>query len=82
MVTVAETCRQLGISKVKFYELMNGGHIATVVLPTTDRPSRPAAQGGTPGGKRPVGHGGSRASRRVEQTEIDAFIKRNRVPAQ
>ncbi len=68
MVTVAEACRQLGISKVKFYELLNGGHIATVLLPT-------------PGGardKRRVGHGGPRASRRIEQAEINAFIERNR----
>ncbi len=71
MVTVAEACRQLGISKVKFYELLNGGHIATVL---------PTPGGGR--GKRRVGHGGPRASRRIEQAEINAFIERNRETAQ
>jgi predicted DNA-binding transcriptional regulator AlpA len=71
LVTVAEGCRQLRISKAKFYELINSGEIASVVLPS-------------PGGSRAprrIGEKGPKPARRIEQAEIDAFIERHRVQA-
>lgn len=68
--TVAEAAAQLGIGKVKFYELIKSGELATVELPTP----------GDGRARRRVGQAGPRASHRVEEAEIDAFIERNRQP--
>lgn len=39
-VSVAEACRQLGISKVKFYELMHAGEFKTMKLPPHTQQAR------------------------------------------
>jgi predicted DNA-binding transcriptional regulator AlpA len=71
LVTLAEAMEQLGIGKVKLYELINSGAIVTVELPTP---------GGT-AARRRVGESGPKKSRRIEQAEINAFIARNRAEA-
>lgn len=45
-VTVAEACKQLGIGKTKFYELLAAGEIETFTIPTRNniRPSRRVRQ--------------------------------------
>ncbi len=59
LLTVAEAMEQLGIGKVKIYELMGAGEIAFVSLPPHTK----------------------QAGRRIEQSQIDAFIARHRQPA-
>jgi hypothetical protein len=66
---VAEACEQLGIGKTRFYELLNAGEI-TVVDISPDRPKQP----------RPIGTPGRRRTLRVEQSVIDAYIERGRIP--
>ena len=56
LITVAEAMEQLGVGKVKIYELMSAGEIAYISMPPHTK----------------------QASRRIEQSEIDAFIKRHR----
>jgi hypothetical protein len=68
LLTVAQAGEQLGVGKTRMYELINAGQIATIELPTSD---------GAPG-RRYVGEPGAKASRRIEQTEVDAFIERQR----
>jgi predicted DNA-binding transcriptional regulator AlpA len=49
LVSVAEACGQLGIGKVKFYELMNAGEFGETVSlpsPTGARPGRRIKQAG------------------------------------
>lgn len=70
LLTVAQASEQLGIGKTRLYELIHAGEIATIELPTSS---------GAPG-RRYVGDTGAKASRRVEQTEVDAFIERHRQP--
>lgn len=70
LLTIAEASEQLGIGKTRLYELIHAGEIATIELPTSS---------GAPG-RRYVGDTGAKASRRIEQTEVDAFIERHRQP--
>jgi predicted DNA-binding transcriptional regulator AlpA len=70
LITVAQAAEQLGIGKTRLYELIHAGEIATIELPS---PS------GAPG-RQYVGETGAKASRRIEQAEVDAFIERHRQP--
>lgn len=57
LLTSAEVCEQLGISKTKFYRLIAEDHLTPVKLPSPT---------------------GQRRELRFEQSEINAFIERNR----
>lgn len=70
LLTLAEAQEVLGIGKTKMYELINGREIETVDVSS-----------GEPKAARPVGKPGPRASRRIRQSDLDAYIERNRVPA-
>jgi excisionase family DNA binding protein len=70
MVTAAEACTQLRIGKTKFYDLINKGELIAVDV-----------SGGPPKEPRRVGQTGRRRSLRVPQSEINAFLARNKVSA-
>lgn len=67
MLTVAEVCKQLGIGRTKYYDLVRKGELVAVNV--------------NPGPKRLVGQPGPRRSIRVRQSVVDAFEERNKVPA-
>jgi excisionase family DNA binding protein len=69
MVTVASVCGQLGIGKTKFYDLVNKGE-----LPVHDVSGSDAEPG-------PARRGQRRRAIRVQQADVDAFLKRTRVSA-
>jgi excisionase family DNA binding protein len=60
--TVRQAAELLGISEMSVWDLIRGGKLASVQIPSAR------------------GHG-QRTMRRIEQSEIDAFIKRHRQPA-
>jgi predicted DNA-binding transcriptional regulator AlpA len=68
-LTLAEVQKILGIGKTKMYELINSGEMETIDIAW-----------GPPKPPRPVGKPGPRASRRIRQSDLDAYIKRNRAP--
>lgn len=68
MLTVNETCAALGIGRTQFYKLVNSGELQAVNV----SPGAP---------KRRVGEPGRRRSIRVPQSEIDAFLERNKLSA-
>lgn len=68
LVTITEAGRQLGVGKAKVYELINSGELPSVTIPA-------------PGGDRVprrVGEPGPKPGRRIDQADIDAFIKRHK----
>ena len=69
-LTLAEVQEILGIGKTKMYELINSGEIGTIDIAW-----------GPPKPPRPVGRPGPRASRRIRQSDLEAYIERNRAAA-
>jgi hypothetical protein len=69
-LTLAETQAILGIGKTRMYELIKDGEIERVDI------SRNAT-----GQARPVGGKGPRPSWRIPESQIRAYIERNRVTA-
>lgn len=69
-LTLAETQTVLGIGKTRMYELINTGEIERIDI------SRNATGEG-----RPVGAPGPRPSWRIPESQIRAYIERNRVTA-
>lgn len=66
--TVAEACEQLGIGRTTFYDLVNKGELPVYDLSGSGRDPGVAKKGER------------RRMVRVDQTDIDAFIERSRVP--
>jgi len=70
LYTLAEVQKLLGIGKTRMYELINNGEIGTVDV-SSGKPKQP----------RRVGDTGPRPSRRITAADLNAYIKRNKVPA-
>ena len=65
LVSVPNTAKQLGLAVSSVYELIKKGELAAIQLPGIRGPKRGSFGWGL----------------RIEQSEIDAFIERNRVEA-
>lgn len=65
MLTVTEVCRQLGVGRTKFYNLINKGELSVVNV--------------NPAPKKLVGQRGPRRSIRVRQSAVDEYKDRNTI---
>lgn len=69
MLTVSQVCAQIGIGRMTFYKLVSSGELDAINI-------NPAATG-----PKPFGAPGPRRTLRVRQSEVTAFIERNKVSA-